>query len=744
MRTCTPYSLLIAGTAVALVSTTLSEAHAGRYLDRVATLPVFLNLPAGIPAESETVAEIVAADANGELLAYTDGPGQRIGFVDITDLEAPVPAGIVDVTGEPTSITIVGNAALAAVNTSPDHVEPSGHLAIIDIVSREVIARCDLGGQPDSVAASPDGAFLAVAIENERDEDLNDGIIPQLPAGHLALLDLDGNGVPTNCDAPRMIDLTGLAEVAPEDPEPEFVDINNDNIAVITLQENNHIALVDLAGGSIVGHFSAGTADVYGIDTKTDRQVRADGRVVGIAREPDAVAWLDDDRLVTANEGDYEGGSRGFTIFSKTGEVLYDSGNLIEHLGVLHGHYPEHRAGKKGTEPEGVDVGTLGGERLIFVGSERGNFVAVFADAGAGQTPELLQFLPTAVGPEGILALPQRNALVVASEVDSEEDGIRSTIAIYAHDANMPAYPQIVSTSDSRSGLPIGWGAMSGLAADPMDPRRLYAVSDSAYARSAIYEIELGTGPARIVAAHGLMKDGEPANYDLEGIAVAADGGFWLASEGNPDSDNPQQQRSQLVKVTADGTVEREVFLPEEVYGQAIRFGFEGVATWGEDRLVVAFQRAWKDDADDQAKLGIHDIANDSWSFVRYPLEAPKSERGGWVGLSEITALGGDRFAIIERDNQPGSYAVIKTVTTVSLEGVEPAAFGEEIPVMEKSVAIDVLPAMQSGRGWISDKPEGLAVTADDRVFLITDNDGVDDATGETQLIELGRAADLF
>jgi hypothetical protein len=36
------------------------------------------------------------------------------------------------------------------------------------------------------------------------------------------------------------------------------------------------------------------------------------------------VQWLDDDRLVTANEGDYEGGSRGFTIFSKRGEVLYE------------------------------------------------------------------------------------------------------------------------------------------------------------------------------------------------------------------------------------------------------------------------------------------------------------------------------------------------------------------------------------------------------------------------------------
>jgi hypothetical protein len=38
--------------------------------------------------------------------------------------------------------------------------------------------RCDLGGQPDSVAASPDGRYLAVAIENERDEDLDDGVIP--------------------------------------------------------------------------------------------------------------------------------------------------------------------------------------------------------------------------------------------------------------------------------------------------------------------------------------------------------------------------------------------------------------------------------------------------------------------------------------------------------------------------------------------------------------------------------------
>jgi len=50
---------------------------------------------------------------------------------------------------------------------------------------------------------------------------------------------------------------------------------------------------------------------------------------------------------------------------------------------------------------------------------------------------------------------------------------------------------------------------------------------------------------------------------------------------------------------------------------------------------------------------------------------------------------------------------------------------------------------MARAKGWILDKPEGLAVTADGRLILVTDNDGVDDAPGETQLIDLGPASRL-
>lgn len=733
----------VTATSAAVLALATSPTFASEYFQRVATLPVYKNLPLGTDPTSETVAEIVAATADATMLVYTDSPGERLGMIDISDAASPQPAGSFDLGGEPTSVAIVGELALAGVNTSESFVEPSGHLAVVDMASGRVAARCDVGGQPDSVAASPDGRLLAVAVENERDEDLNDGIIPQLPPGHLAVFDLGEDGAPANCLDARIITLTGLADVAPEDPEPEFVDINAAGQAVVSLQENNHIAIVDLASGEVVSHFSAGVTDVFATDIVENDLIEADGVLYGLTREPDAVAWVDEQRIVTANEGDYEGGSRGFTIFTVDGEIDYDSANLMEYLAMLYGQYPEFRAENKGVEPEGVDVGVFGDDRLIFVNSERGNFVTVFVDEGAGETPRYLQFLPTAVGPEGILALPQRNLLVVASEVDEEENGLRSTIALYERSAVLPAYPQIAAGFDLENGQPYSWGALSGLVGDPTNPDLLFAVSDSAYSISRIYPIDASGPTARIIGSIDITKDGEPAAYDLEGIAVAADGGFWLASEGNPEKDNPLQQRSQLIKVDAEGQVREEVYLPDSLYEHATRFGFEGVASFiNEDRemLAVAIQRGWQDDPENTTKLAFYDTTEGSWRFVHYPLEAPKSERGGWVGLSEITSLGNGRFLLIERDNQPGDYAVIKTVAEISLADIDPAEHGSELPIVEKRQVFDVLGNMQASQGWVSDKPEGLAVTADGRVFLVTDNDALDNASGETQFLELGTA----
>ncbi|WP_020593918.1 esterase-like activity of phytase family protein [Kiloniella laminariae] len=705
---------------------------------RLSSLPVYKNLPKGKEMATVTGAEIVTSAMNGTMLVYTDSSLEVIGKVDIFDPSNPQAAGVVMVGGEPTSVTVKGGLAYVGVNTSKNYMEPSGYLAVVDLAKDKVIAKCDVAGQPDSVALSPDGKYLAVAVENERDEELNDGQLPQGPAGHLATFVLGSEGQLSNCKTVTKTDMTGLAEIAPSDPEPEFVSINSLNQAVVTLQENNHIVLVDLENNKIIRHFSAGTSTVSGVDATKDKSISLTDDLKDLRREPDAVSWIDDTRFVTANEGDYEGGSRGFTVFSTAGDVLYDSGSLTEELAVSMGHYPEKRSHKKGTEPEGVTVGTFGKDRLIFVGLERANLIGVFQDVETSGKPnnrlDLVQGLPSGgVGPEGIVAIPARGLLVIANEKDSAEVGYRSTLTIYKQGQKGAAVPQIVSV-EGANGKPIGWGALSGLTANPTDPSILYAVNDSFYSTADIYTLDVSASPARIVAARRLIKDGKPMeNLDLEGIAAAPDGSFWVVSEAKPE-----KRKSLLLHVLPTGQVVKEIALPTAVEAQMLKHGLEGVALDG-DQLYIAIQREWKDDPKGYSKILTYDIKREIWGVLSYRLDKPESPAGGWVGLSEITSLGNGELAIVERDNKGGEDATIKRLYRVSVRHTAPVPVGtKEVPVLEKKLIRDLLVDLKGANGWTPDKLEGLTVAADGTVYAVTDNDGVDDSNGETLFMNLG------
>ena len=175
------------GTLAAATLCLAGQAAAAEYFNRVATFPVAANLPADRDPAKATVSEIISASPDGMTLVYTDSPQAAVGLIDISDPKAPKPAGFVPLAGEPTSVTVSGGNALVGLVTSESKANPSGQLAVIDLASKQVTATCDVGGQPDSVSLSPDGATLAVIIENERDEELNDGAIPQLPSGTAAL-----------------------------------------------------------------------------------------------------------------------------------------------------------------------------------------------------------------------------------------------------------------------------------------------------------------------------------------------------------------------------------------------------------------------------------------------------------------------------------------------------------------------------------------------------------------------------
>lgn len=698
--------------------------------ERIATLPVFLNTDANL----ETVAEILDVSRDGRTLVYTDSETGNLGFIDIGNPDAPRVDGVLAMGGEPTSVAVARRYALAAINTSADFTNPSGHLNVVDMHSRAIVASIDLGGQPDSVAVSPDGRYAAVVIENERDEDIDvggvEGGLPQLPGGALVIVDMRGN--PSHWST-RRVDLAGLADIAPADPEPEYVDINRNNIAAVTLQENNHLVFVDLGTGEVVNHFNLGDVGLSRIDTLEDDVIRLDGSLSKVKREPDAVTWIDRHRVALANEGDLEGGSRGFSIFSLHGDLEFDSGNGYEHLAVRHGHYPENRSENKGAEPEGIEHARFGANEFLFVGSERGNFVAVY-ELGRDRTPEFVQLLPVTNGPEGLKAIPHRGLFVVASEVDDADEGIRSTVAIFKLQRGPASYPTLVSDDDAH-GNPIPWGALSGLAGDSEDAHTLYTVHDSFYREPRLYRIDVSAQPARISASIPLSGCGA-CDYDLEGIALNPDGGFWLASEGRTGV-----RRNLLIRTAADGSVLEEVELPASVRAQSRNNGFEGVAVTGSgagQQVYVAFQREWKDDSSGRARIGRYTPETAEWAFFHYPLDAVESPAGGWVGLSELSYLGHDTFAVIERDNRRGLDAAVKRLYTFSVAGQTPVAQGGSFPVLTKTLAHDLLPDLQAPNGWVQDKAEGLAVAADGQVYMVTDNDGVDEATGETQFRHLG------
>ena len=408
--------------------------------------------------------------------------------------------------------------------------------------------------------------------------------------------------------------------------------------------------------------------------------------------------------------------------------MVYDSGTSLEHAVAAIGHYPDKRSDAKGIEPESIEVAIFDGTPHVFVASERGSVIAVY-DVSVPATPRLTQILPSGVSPEGMVAIPSRGLLASANEADLGEDGLaRAHVMLFQAGPGPAAYPMI--TSEGSDPL-IGWGALSGLAADPERAGHLWAVSDSVHgAEPAIYAIDTTRTPARITKKTVITRGGQPAQkLDIEGIVPDGKGGFWLASEGRSDRLIPHA----LYRVNARGEIKKEIALPSRLLAGETRFGFEGIARDG-DRLWMAVQREWGDDAKGQVKLLSYDMDKEEWGAVAYPLE-PKGE--GWMGLSELTIRDGSAY-VIERDNLVGEAAKVKKIFRVALSDLKPVPLGSTLPVVKKEEVRDLIPDLKRLNGYVMDKVEGFAIDAEGTGWVVTDNDGVDNSSGETLFWSIG------
>ncbi|MGU3500838.1 esterase-like activity of phytase family protein [Mycobacterium sp. C31M] len=713
---------------------------------RLATYPVYLNRPADEDPATETVAEISTVTPDGNTVIYTDAAAKRIGFVDIRDPLKTVGLGTLSLEelghadDQPTSVAVLGEFVLVVVDTTGgDFANPSGRVDIVRVADRTRVHSIDLGGQPDSIAISPDASFAAIAMENQRDEEFTppggeEGDLPQPPTGFLQLLTL--TGAPTAWTT-RQVDFdVEQARAAgldtPEDLEPEYVAINSRGQVAMTLQENNGIAIVDGKTGVVSSIFTAGTQAVEGIDTAEDGKLDQTGSIEAAPREPDAIGWIGDGHVATANEGDWKGGTRGWTVFdASNGEVVWDAGNAFEQLAVRTGLHIESRAESKGPEPEGLAITEIGGRPTALVASERSNFVAAY-DVSDPTAPVFREILPTTPGPEGILAIPSRNLLVISSEADDAENRVRASVNVYGYgeqfaaDGGRPAFPSIVS--GDLDGTPIGWGALGALAADPAAPDRLFTATDIAYGPARILSVDLSKTPALIDSEITVTDNGEPVALDVEGLAVRPDG-YVLAVEGEEGDGN------ELLNVAPDGAIADRVKLPAEIAAGLEGQGLEGVAIDGET-IWVALQREVKGDPAGVVRIGKYTPADQKWEWYGYQLETTDVE-GDWIGLSEIAVHDGS-LLVLERDKLNGPDARIKAIYRVALPA-EAGVTGTKAPkVLPKTQVRDLPPDLAATNGFVQEKVEGMAVAGNGNLYVVTDNDGVEDANGETVFLNLG------
>ncbi|MEX2092643.1 MAG: choice-of-anchor I family protein, partial [Pirellulales bacterium] len=292
-------------------------------------------------------AEIVAYDSAAQEFLVGNGPERCVMRLDVrTGKEV----GRFDVSayGDPTSVAashgLVAVAVVAPRQTDPGHVVlfRSATEKPADNTSGQPIAVVRVGALPDMVTFTPNGRYVLSANEGEPSDDYETD-----PEGSISVIDV-GNGaeraIALSADFVRFnaeratLERQGVRIAAPnanaadgratlaQDVEPEYIAVAPDGrTAWVTLQENNALAVVDVATARVEKIVGLGFKDhsraANGFDA-SDRDGGVHVRrwpVFGMYQPDGIAAFVADGQtyLVTANEGD----TRGYAGFSDEARV---------------------------------------------------------------------------------------------------------------------------------------------------------------------------------------------------------------------------------------------------------------------------------------------------------------------------------------------------------------------------------------------------------------------------------------
>ncbi|MEQ8233766.1 MAG: choice-of-anchor I family protein [Gammaproteobacteria bacterium] len=328
----------------------------------------------------------------------------------------------------------------------PDSIDPDGTVSIIDTTTFSVDtvgfggftqAAIEAAGgrvfgpgasvaqdlEPEYVAVAPDGSYAWVTLQE---------------ANALARIDLNAQANPSPAGAtPVVTTIKGLGykdhslpgnALDPSDRDVDGGDpeIDIQNFPVKGMYMPDAIGTYETGGNTYFVIANEGDAREY---TGFEEEARIK-ELNWDPASPVASLLADEDlgRLTVTttlgdvdNDGDYDEayafGGRSFSILDADGNLVFDSGDLLEQ--IIADEFPalwqEGRSDNKGPEPEGIALAEVAGRDLLFLGLERTNATMVF-DISNPVNALFLAVLETAgdVGPEGLTVFEMAGEVFVA------------------------------------------------------------------------------------------------------------------------------------------------------------------------------------------------------------------------------------------------------------------------------------------------------------------------------------------
>lgn len=388
--------------------------------------------------------------------------------------------------GSINSVSIKNGLAAFAIENSVNR-SSAGIVQLYDTSSRSLATGTNtftVGALPDMLTFTPDGSRILVANEatpNYIQGSVNDygtrlgstvprnyGSSPNDPVGSVTVIDVASRtvaatatlaGVPTSGSHIRTN--TGM------DFEPEYIAVNAAGTkAYVTLQEANAIGILDLATNSFERVVGLGAKDFSVPGNSFDPSnngtvsfINANVKGLYMPDGMDAYTAGGQTYLVMANEGDfreddgdrsaasslgaasplnnlrilntdsssgdlYAAGARSFSIRDANGNLVYDSGDILDRQAALLGIYDDNRSRDKGVEPEGIELFTLAGRTIAAVGLERTltGAIALFDITDPNSVSYLDMIVSSGdLAPEGLIAFEANGKayLAFANEVSN-------------------------------------------------------------------------------------------------------------------------------------------------------------------------------------------------------------------------------------------------------------------------------------------------------------------------------------